>query len=112
MNGAESGFYVGTVVLTLVVVLFWKGLLCTLGEQLVVFSCSCTLGSCVGFGERIGRSFTVPRASVIFRRAFLVVSPASRLRGREEAVFDRMEMMSSAACFRKSTEFNSGTGIW
>ena len=110
-KGAEPGFHVGTVVLTLVVISLWEGLFSTLGEQLVGFSFTCTLGSCVGLGARTGRSLTVPRASAIFRSAFLVVSPASRLRGSEGAGLDRIEMMSSAACFKKSIEATSGTEI-
>ena len=50
------------------------------------------------------------KACAILSNAFLVVSPASRLIVVVEDGLVRMEIMSKAACFEKSSAFTSRNG--
>ena len=50
------------------------------------------------------------RASVIFNKEFFVASPASKLTVVVDGGLVQMEMISSAACFEKSSVFTSGNG--
>ena len=78
-----------------------------------------TLGSCTGTGSgddgvgnsgNVGSSSTLCKASAIFKIAFLVASPASNVTVVVADGLVKIDIISKAACFKKSSVLTAGNG--
>jgi hypothetical protein len=67
-------------------------------------------GSGVGGDANLGRASTLCNASAIFKSVFFVASPASKVPVVEERGVVSIDIISNAACLRKSSVFTSGKG--